>query len=269
MGSSKNITPNRETIRSKLSSNRCTCASATRNRVVSVSFAAAIIGSEMSTPTPSAPVLAAIALITLPVPQPDVEHPPRPFRPGGLDEQVLERLEHLVEDIREADPALSSSAVPHRGLFAVHLWCHAPTVLLQVDLRSSVVAEMGIGEVVRRSGVPASTLRYYEERGLIGSIGRRGLTRVFDETVFERLALITVGRAAGFSLDEIALMFASDGRPRLDRSVLAGKADELDATITRLVVMRDGLRHAAACPAPSHVECPTFRRILREAGSTG
>lgn len=129
--------------------------------------------------------------------------------------------------------------------------------------------EMGIGEVVRRSGVAASTLRYYEERGLIGSIGRRGLTRVFDETVFERLALITVGRAAGFSLDEIGLMFASDGRPRLDRAVLAGKADELDATIARLVLMRDGLRHAAACAAPSHGECPTFRRILREAGSAG
>ncbi|SDJ11231.1 helix-turn-helix domain-containing protein, partial [Lentzea albidocapillata] len=129
--------------------------------------------------------------------------------------------------------------------------------------------ELGIGEVVRRSGVPASTLRYYEERGLIGSVGRRGLTRVFDETVFERLALITVGRSAGFSLDEIALMFAADGRPRLDRAMLAGKADELDATIVRLTVMRDGLRHAAVCPAASHLECPTFRRILREAGSGG
>ena len=71
-----------------------------------------------------------------------------------------------------------------------------------------MVEELGIGEVVRRSGVPASTLRYYEERGLIGSVGRRGLTRVFDRSVFERLTLISVGRAAGFTLDEIALMFA-------------------------------------------------------------
>jgi hypothetical protein len=31
--------------------------------------------------------------------------------------------------------------------------------------------------------------------------------------------------------------------------------------------MRDGLRHAAACPAPSHMECPTFRRIVRAAGA--
>jgi len=131
------------------------------------------------------------------------------------------------------------------------------------------VEEMSIGAVVRRSGVPASTLRYYEERGLIGSVGRRGIARVFDETVFDRLALITVGRSAGFTLDEIALMFAPDGRPRLDRAMLAGKADDLDATITRLTAMRDGLRHAAACPAASHIECPTFRRILREAGAAG
>jgi DNA-binding transcriptional MerR regulator len=122
--------------------------------------------------------------------------------------------------------------------------------------------ELGIGEVARRSGVPASTLRYYEERGLIGSVGRRGLTRVFDQGVFQRLALISVGRAAGFTLDEIAVMFAPDGSPRLDRAVLTGKADELDATIRRLTVMRDGLRHAASCPAPTHMECPKFQRLL-------
>jgi DNA-binding transcriptional MerR regulator len=37
-----------------------------------------------------------------------------------------------------------------------------------------------ITEVTRRSGVPASTLRFYEEKGLIASIGRRGLHRLFD-----------------------------------------------------------------------------------------
>ena len=126
---------------------------------------------------------------------------------------------------------------------------------------------MDITEVARRSGLPASTLRFYEEKGLIASIGRRGLHRVFDPGVLERLSLIAVGRSAGFSLDEIALMFASDGRPRLDRRMLRAKAEELDRTIRKLTEMRDGLRHAAACRAPSHMECPTFRRILRAAAS--
>jgi DNA-binding transcriptional MerR regulator len=126
---------------------------------------------------------------------------------------------------------------------------------------------MDIAEVAQRSGVPASTLRFYEEKGLIASTGRRGLRRLFDPGVLERLALIALGRAAGFSLDEIALMFAPDGRVRIDRQLLAAKAEELDRTIHKLSAVRRGLRHAAACPAPSHMECPTFRRMLRAAAS--
>ena len=127
--------------------------------------------------------------------------------------------------------------------------------------------DLDITEVAQRSGVPASTLRFYEEQGLISSIGRRGLRRLFDPGVLERLALIILGRAAGFSLDEISLMFAPDGRLRIDRQMLAAKATELDRTICKLSAMRDSLRHAAACPAPSHMECPIFRRILGAAAS--
>jgi DNA-binding transcriptional MerR regulator len=127
------------------------------------------------------------------------------------------------------------------------------------------VSDVDITEVARRSGLPASTLRFYEEKRLIASIGRRGLRRLFDPGVLERLALIALARSAGFSLDEIARMFGPDGRPRIDRQMLADKADELDRTIRRLTAMRKSLRHAAACPAPSHMECPTFRRLLRAA----
>ena len=126
---------------------------------------------------------------------------------------------------------------------------------------------MDIVEVAQRSGVPASTLRFYEEKGLITSIGRRGLRRVFEPKVLERLAIIALGRASGFSLDEIARMFAPDGRLRIDRQLLTAKADALDRTIRQLRAMRDGLRHAAACRAPSHMECPTFQRLLRAAAA--
>lgn len=122
--------------------------------------------------------------------------------------------------------------------------------------------DLDIGEVARRSGVPASALRYYEDKGLIESIGRRGLRRQYAAPVLERLALVALGQAAGFSLDEIAGMFTADGRPRIDRSRLAAKADHLGDAIRKMTAMRDGLRHAAACRAPSHMECPTFRRLL-------
>ena len=126
---------------------------------------------------------------------------------------------------------------------------------------------MDIAEAARRSGLPASTIRFYETKGLVASVGRRGLRRVFGPDVLERLALVSLGRAAGFSLDEIAGMFAPDGRPRIDRKRLAAKARELDRRIRRLTAMRDGLEHAAVCPARSHLECPTFRRLLGLASS--
>lgn len=129
------------------------------------------------------------------------------------------------------------------------------------------MAELDIAEVARQCGLPASTLRHYEDKGLIASIGRRGLRRVFDAAVLDRLALVALGRAAGFSLDEMAAMFTPDGRTRIDRQMLLRKADALDESIRQLRVMRDGLRHAAACRAPSHLECPTFRRIVRAAAA--
>lgn len=128
---------------------------------------------------------------------------------------------------------------------------------------------MDIGEVARRSGLPASTLRYYEEKGLIASNGRHGLRRVFDAGVIERLALIALGRASGFSLAEIAQMFGPDGSLAIDRRMLEAKADDLDRTIRRLGALRDGLRHAAVCSAPGHLECPRFRRILAAAAGPG
>lgn len=124
---------------------------------------------------------------------------------------------------------------------------------------------LDIAEVAKRSGTPASTLRFYEEKGLIESIGRRGLRRIFGAEVLDRLSLIALGRMAGFTLDEIGEIFAAHDQPRIDRMVLAAKADELDRTIRRLSALRNGLRHAAACLAPNHMECPSFQRLLKVA----
>ncbi len=60
---------------------------------------------------------------------------------------------------------------------------------------------MDITEVARRSGLRASTLRFSEEKGLVASVGRRSLRRVFNPGVLERRTLIAVGRSAGFWLD--------------------------------------------------------------------
>jgi DNA-binding transcriptional MerR regulator len=124
---------------------------------------------------------------------------------------------------------------------------------------------MDIGEIVERSGVRPSTLRYYEEIGLIQSFGRHGLRRQYDRDVLLKLSLIALGRTAGFSLTEIAAIFGQDGRLELPREELRAKAQDLGRQMARLRVLRDTLRHVADCRAPSHLECPKFRELLNKA----
>lgn len=124
--------------------------------------------------------------------------------------------------------------------------------------------DIDISELAKRSSVSASALRFYEERGLIASTGRRGLKRLFAPDTAERLALIALGRASGFSLDEIADLL--DG-PDIDRARLRAKAADLDRRIEQLTRMRDGLRHAADCKVPVLTDCPHFLRIVKVAGA--
>ncbi len=221
----------------------------------------------------------ATASVVLPDAAADVEDMVRAPVGNSLDEQILEGLKHLVEKRLGVDPGASGGAVPQRCLVAACLtwrthdrlhtlacatgWLHSAT---SSPLEVKRVKDLDISEVAKRSGFSASALRFYEEKGLIASVGRRGLRRTFDPAVLQRLALIAVGRASGFTVDEMARMFNGDGKPRIDRRLLAAKAEELDKTIRELGAMRDGLRHAAACRAPSHMECPTFKRLLRAAG---
>lgn len=121
---------------------------------------------------------------------------------------------------------------------------------------------LDIGEVSARSGFKPSALRFYEEVGLIKSVSRLGLRRQFPPEVLLQLQLIAMAKLAGFSLQEITGMFGRNGMPDLPRPMLHKKADEIGAQVNQLQLLRDTLRHIAECSAPSHMECPTFRRLL-------
>jgi DNA-binding transcriptional MerR regulator len=126
---------------------------------------------------------------------------------------------------------------------------------------------LDIGEVSKLSLLPPSTLRYYEEKGLIRSSGRKGLRRLFSHKVLEQLEFIALARHGGFSLDEIGHMFAEDGKFQVDRKLLIIKAAELDKTIKKQMAIRDSLIHVANCSAPNHFECPKFQKLLHLAGN--
>lgn len=125
---------------------------------------------------------------------------------------------------------------------------------------------LDIGEVAERSGVKPSALRHYEAVGLIAAVGRHGLRRQFPPEVLLQLALIGLCKSAGFSLREMTAMFGRNGMPDLPRETLRAKAAEVGRRIDELTALRETLRHIADCPAPSHLECPSFRRLLAQAG---
>lgn len=86
---------------------------------------------------------------------------------------------------------------------------------------------MHIGELARAAGVPVSTLRYYERRGLIGPVARtEGNYRVYAPGTAERLQFIRTAQSAGFTLDDILMLleFRDGGR---------GDCAEVDHLITQ------------------------------------
>ena len=104
-----------------------------------------------------------------------------------------------------------------------------------------------IGDVARKSGAGVETLRFYENRGLITPLGRTASGyRIYDDSVFDRLAFIKKSQAVGFSLDEIARIIAEAGRgkrPCSDvRRIAAERLAELDRKLVELRRYRNELK---------------------------
>ena len=114
---------------------------------------------------------------------------------------------------------------------------------------------LSIGEVAERSGVAATTLRFYEDEGLLNTVGRVGGRRRYDETALARLEVIGLCKAAGFSLDEIRVLLTDDdpGRPA-SRALAEAKLSDIDAQLAALTRARAIIEWAITCPgAVEHV----------------
>jgi len=120
---------------------------------------------------------------------------------------------------------------------------------------------LDIGEVVRRTGVPTTTLHVWEREGLLNPVGRNGLRRQYAPGTIERIAVIVVCQRSGFSLAEIAELLQpdafADGKGRLESKLceLRKRRAELDKAI-------QGIEHGLSCSYPSPLECPDFRAGL-------
>ena len=120
---------------------------------------------------------------------------------------------------------------------------------------------MDIGEVSQQTGLKASTLRYYEEKGLIKSNGRKGLRRQYAPIVIEQISLILLAKHAGFSLEETKALISEPHF--LDRALMQQKADELAHKISELTAIHNMLTHAVNCPEENQLDCERFQTLMK------
>jgi MerR family transcriptional regulator, redox-sensitive transcriptional activator SoxR len=117
-----------------------------------------------------------------------------------------------------------------------------------------------IGEVARRSGVAASALRFYEERGLIGSERAGSGHRRYPRPVLRRIAFIVFAQRIGLTLEEIGAELASLPPERVpnrrDWQRLSRRwALRIDARIAELERLRQGLGECIGCGCLSLERC--------------
>jgi DNA-binding transcriptional MerR regulator len=119
-----------------------------------------------------------------------------------------------------------------------------------------MASTLTIGELAKHADVAATTLRYYERIGLIQYPARVGGQRRYDQSVLSRLDVIRLCKAAGFSLDEIVMLFADDapGRPAT-RALAETKLVEIDARIAELQRARQIIEWGMRCTCPSIDDC--------------
>jgi len=125
---------------------------------------------------------------------------------------------------------------------------------------------MTISQVAQQFGVRSSTLRFYEEIGILPPADRVSGRRRYDDAALSRLAVIQRARQSGFTLEEIRQLFSGFG-PDVTagqrwRELSRGKLAELDAAIERIESMRELLRRMDRCGCEALDECG--RNLLKK-----
>ena len=138
------------------------------------------------------------------------------------------------------------------------------------------MGELDIGEVARRAGVPASTLRFYEDKGLIHSVRSRGNQRRFLRSDIRRISFILIAQRLGLALAEIEEQLATlpEGRTpnvrdwqKISHSMRAA----IDEKIKLLTRTRAKLDECIGCGCLSLQRCQLYNRDdkMGAAGATG
>ena len=121
-------------------------------------------------------------------------------------------------------------------------------------------ALLSIGELSERTGVPATTLRYYDELGLVRPAARAAGRRRYAASAVRDVGVILFFREIGFSLAEIGRFIA--GERQGQREMIDHKLAELAEQQHRIEVARTALEHGRQCPASEPMKCSRFWSII-------
>jgi Cu(I)-responsive transcriptional regulator len=128
---------------------------------------------------------------------------------------------------------------------------------------------MNIGDASERSGLPAKTIRYYEDIGLLKP-GRSGNGyRDYSTADVHRLKFLQRSRSLGFSVEEcrqLLSLYGDSHRESADVKAIAQvKLGEIDRKIAELVSLRETLRHLVDhCHGDTRPECPILDGLSGE-----
>lgn len=121
------------------------------------------------------------------------------------------------------------------------------------------MAEISIYQVTQQTGLRPSTLRYYEEIGLLRPTRRISGRRQYDDSVLQRLALIKTGQQAGFTLAELGILLNnvldSDSGGGGWHQLVDHKLKEMDAMMRNIESMKRLLLDIMDCDDTSLAEC--------------
>ena len=120
---------------------------------------------------------------------------------------------------------------------------------------------MNIGSVSQRSGLPAKTIRYYEDIGLIQPDRRDNGYRDYSTEDVHRLRFLQRSRGLGFSVEECRQLLSLYGDRHREsaevKAIAEAKLSEIDRKLAELTGLRDMLKHLVAnCHGDSRPECP-------------
>ncbi len=129
---------------------------------------------------------------------------------------------------------------------------------------------MNIGDVAERSGLPAKTIRYYEDIGLIRPNRSANGYRCFEERDLHKLAFLGRARALGFSIEDCRLLlglYEDDTRASADVKQLAlAHLGKIEAKIADLQAMREVLSELVTCCAgDNRPDCPILKDLSGDA----